>query len=180
MLLLKFADKQAMSVFASTGLHGSVNKFPNAYDSSDQALELITLSIFSSSRLTSYFQSFKQNNQIHQEKWIMSFQTIFPITLGFLQQIIKESTDALSLQTIQLQAIIVRGKSGFFPPLLSNIFSCSQLDRLLKKLLYFCATCLLLSISTYLRVDIKCQERSWGKEGKRFKVHFVKKGLTDC
>lgn len=46
MLLLKFADKQAMSVFASMGLYGSVNKFPNAYDYSDQALELITLSIF--------------------------------------------------------------------------------------------------------------------------------------
>lgn len=59
----------------------------------------------------------------------MSFQTIFPITLGFLQQIIKQSTDALSLQSIQLQAIIVKGKSGFFPPLLPNTFSCPQLDR---------------------------------------------------
>lgn len=78
----------------------------------------------------------------------MSFQTIFPITLSFLQQIIKQSTVAFSFQFLtQVEAIILKGKSEFFP-LLPNIFSCPQLYRqVIKEITLLLWNLVLLSVS---------------------------------
>ena len=60
----------------------------------------------------------------------MSFQTIFPITLRFLQQIIKSSTDAFRFQSIQLRIIIWRAKVAYFLyPFAIKYLLLPQLDR---------------------------------------------------